>query len=131
MSSACVLDFAALVARAGGDEELATELLDEFVMLVTVKMSDVHAAMATRECRAITARAHALHGLLLTIGANDAATSANRFEIKSVVDVPTTHDLDELQRNVDASIDEARRISTTRKTSAIKTMTAIAGTRAA
>lgn len=65
-----VIDVEYLLEVSGGDEELADELLADFVELFPGQLDDVEAAATAADAAAARAAAHRLKGSCLAVGAN-------------------------------------------------------------
>lgn len=68
--STAAIDVKYLVEVSGGDEELATELLADFIELFPAQLAEVEAAATTADAAATRAAAHRLKGSCLAVGAN-------------------------------------------------------------
>ena len=64
------IDFDYLLSVCGDDEELAEELVSDFIELFPAQLADVQSAAATGEAAAVRAAAHRLKGSCLAVGAN-------------------------------------------------------------
>lgn len=67
--SPAAIDVEYLIEVSGGDEELATELLADFIELFPAQLAEVEAATAA-DAAAARAAAHRLKGSCLAVGAN-------------------------------------------------------------
>ncbi len=68
--STVAIDIEYLLEVSGGDEELADELLADFVDLFPGQLDDVEAAATAADAAAARAAAHRLKGSCLAVGAN-------------------------------------------------------------
>lgn len=74
------IDFDYLLEVSGDDEELAGELIADFVELFPAQLEQVEAAAATGDAEATRAAAHRLKGSCLAVGANGLAELLRRAE---------------------------------------------------
>jgi signal transduction histidine kinase/CheY-like chemotaxis protein len=75
-----LVDRAAALARAGGDEGLLQETADIFLQELPKAMAAIRAALATRNGAAAAQAAHSLKGSVGLFGAEDAVTAARSIE---------------------------------------------------
>ena len=68
--SFAVIDVEYLLEVSGGDEELATELLADFIELFPGQLAEVEAAAGAADAAATRATAHRLKGSCMAVGAN-------------------------------------------------------------
>ncbi len=75
-----VLDFAGLVRRVGGDQEIAAEIAQLFADTLPEMLADIDAAVARGEVAPLASAVHALRGALANISAERSAEVAARIE---------------------------------------------------
>ncbi|NUR53208.1 MAG: response regulator [Acidobacteria bacterium] len=73
-------DLDGLIARVGGDEQLAADVIALFVEDAPMRMADIARAVGARDCKAIRNAAHALKGAAGTISATSVFEAARTLE---------------------------------------------------
>jgi signal transduction histidine kinase/HPt (histidine-containing phosphotransfer) domain-containing protein/FixJ family two-component response regulator len=75
------IDEAAFMVRAGGDPQLAAELIDLLFQQLPLLRADVDKALANRDVRALSRAAHTLKGSVGNFGARAAMELAKKLEL--------------------------------------------------
>jgi signal transduction histidine kinase/DNA-binding response OmpR family regulator len=91
---------AGLLARVGGDESLAEQVLEEFRTSFAAMVKRLRVAFAALDTGGIAAAAHHLRGALLAVGADAAAVAAGALEAAAGDPSRATTAMEELEKEL-------------------------------
>lgn len=86
--SLAVLDYPTLLERAGDDEALAVEVLNDLKVCAPKDLAALAAAFDAKDAATAARTAHKLKGALLAVSANRAAARASEVERLARTDLP-------------------------------------------
>ena len=109
---ASAIDREEILGRLSGDRELIAEVVDLFVADRATLVGDIRRAVSENDAKAAREAAHRLKGVLATLAARPATSTAQKLEELArkcdLAAAPSTLDL--LEREVDAAQTELARL---------------------